>query len=338
MDKVTISDVAKLAGVSTTTVSRVINNIKTVKERNRLRVLDAIKELKYKPNVAAQQLAGSKINTIGLLIPKFEDMLHTFYAIEIIKGISYIVEKHNFDLLLRATSFSNMDSSTYDNMLNISQAAGVLFADVDSNETLIGRLKSEGVPFVVMNNFAQDPDISYVAIDNKSGTKEIIKYLIDLGHTKIAMITGDLKNQSARGRFFGFKEVLEASNIKDHEKYMLMGNWTKESARSATEELLKFDERPTAIFAASDEMAYEVVNVLRNHNIRIPDDISVAGFDNSPFSTISEIPITTVHQPIYEMAREACAILINLIEGKEAAVKRVLSTRIIERGSCKKIK
>lgn len=338
MEKMSISDVAKLAGVSTTTVSRVINNVKTVKEVNRQRVMDAVRALKYKPNVSAQRLAGSKVNTIGLIMPRFEDMFHSFYAMEILKGTSSMVERHNFDLLLRATELLNIDLNSYERTLNITQTAGVLFADVDSNWALVEMLKKEDVPFVVMNNFIEDPNISCVGIENREGTKNLIRYLLGLGHTQIAIIAGDLKNQSARARFYGFSETLEENNIKPDERCIMTGNWTKESARQATLELIKLDKRPTAIFASSDEMAYEVIITLRENNIKVPGDISVAGFDDSPFSTISEVPITTVHQPIYEMARESCEILVNILkEPKQPPIKKLLNTNLVERASCKKI-
>ncbi len=338
MKNVTISEVAKLAGVSTTTVSRVINNVKTVKERNRQRVLEAIATLKYKPNVSAQRLAGSKINTVSLIMPKFEDMFHSFYAIEILKGISVIVEKYNFDLLLHATDFSQIDLRSYDSMLNITQSAGVLFADTDSNVAILERLKTEDIPFVVMNNYIEEPKVSCVGIENREGTKNLIRYLIKLGHTQIAIVTGDLKNQSARARYYGFKEVVEENNIKTDERYFMIGNWTKAFARQATVSLLKLERRPTAIFASSDEMAYEVILTLKENGINVPQDISVAGFDDSPFSTLSEAKITTVHQPLYEMARQSCEILIKLIkEPNTPPVKKLLTTSLVERQSCKKI-
>jgi LacI family transcriptional regulator len=177
-----------------------------------------------------------------------------------------------------------------------------------------------------------------VGIENREGTKNLIRYLLGLGHTQIAIIEGDLKNQSARARFYGFSEALEENNIKPDERYIMTGNWTKESARQATLELIKLDKRPTAIFASSDEMAYEAIITLRENNIRVPDDISVAGFDDSPFSTISEVPITTVHQPIYEMARESCEILVNILkEPKQPPIKKLLNTNLVKRESCKKI-
>lgn len=271
-------------------------------------------------------------------MPRFEDMFHSFYAIEILKGISVMVEKYNFDLLLHATDFSQIDLRAYDNMLNITQSAGVLFADTDSNLAILERLKTEEIPFVVMNNYIEEPKVNCVGIENREGTKNLIRYLIKLGHTRIAIVTGDLKNQSARARYYGFKEVLEENNIKPDESYLMIGNWTKAFARKAVSSLLGLEERPTAIFASSDEMAYEVILTLRENNMVVPGGISVVGFDDSPFSTLSEIEITTVHQPLYEMARESCEILIKLIkEPNTPPIKKLLITSLVERQSCKKI-
>ncbi|MFH0838793.1 MAG: LacI family DNA-binding transcriptional regulator [Candidatus Omnitrophota bacterium] len=335
MKKVSIGDVAKYAGVSQTTVSRVLNNVKTVKEDIRSKVLEAIKTLNYRPNVSAQRLAGSTINTLSLVIPQFEDMFHSFYALEVLRGASFIIEKHNFDLLLYITEISKVDALSYERMLNITQTGGVLFADIDSNEQLLGRLKTEEVPFVIMNNFLQDPDINCVAIDNKNGAKNLIKYLIGLGHSKIAIITGDLKNQSARTRLDGYKDALDEAQISLVDQYVMLSNWKREGARRATEELLKLSSRPTAIFAASDEMAYEAILVLRENKVRVPEDISIVGFDDSPFSTFSEIAITTMRQPVYDMAREACDAIIGLIKDpNQPPIKKLLKTSLIERASC----
>jgi LacI family transcriptional regulator len=294
---VSIHEVAKAAGVSITTVSRVINKFPTVKEDNRRRVEEVIRRLKFKPNLAAQQLASGSNNTVGLEIPRYEGIFYSYYAMEIFRSAGIACDNLRVDLLLHLT-----DGKT---AMNPTAVGGVVFADVINNRSHVEMLLEMGVPVVVMNYFVRDLDVSSVSIDNLKGAQTATEYLIGLGHQKIAFISGDLMTQGAGDRLEGYRMSLEKAGIAFCEDYFLKGDYSRKSARSATEKILGLKERPTAIFASSDDMAMEVVSVLLESDLKVPQDISIIGFDDDPVCLYGPVALTTIRQPLREMAQTA---------------------------------
>lgn len=330
MKKINILDVAKSAGVSTTTVSRVINKVPTVKEYNRRKVEEAVAKLGFHPNVSAQRLAGGANNTIGLVLPRFEDMFHSFYVSEVLKGIGSGTERFNLDLLLHIT-----DGRSF---INISSVAGVLFADIDQNEEQVNYILQEKIPCVIMNHYLQELPLNCVAIDNKTAVKNVVKYLLGLGHQNIATITGHLRTQVGIERLGGYLEALKEAGLKQLDGYVQYGDYYRKSATLPAKQLLSLKERPTAIFAASDEMALEVIEVARGLNIKVPQDLSVVGFDDSPLASNAPVPLTTVRQPLSEIGAKSVEILHQqLTSGKTVPTKLLLPTQLVERESCRKI-
>ncbi len=332
---VNIFDVAKYAGVSPATVSRVINKHPNVKEETRKRVLDAIKQLKYHPNISAQRLAGGRTRTIAVVIPHYEGLFYSYYAVEILRGVGIVCDALGLDLLLYVASRQRSDLPV--------AAGGVIFADVISQYECLKNTVERGIPTVVINNVVDDVTVDCFAIDNRGGAREAVEYLISLGHKKIAHITGDLKTQAAGDRLIGYREALLKAGIELKPEYVQEGDFSRLSARIATEKLLKLQERPTAIFAASDEMALEVIFTLREHGLNVPRDVSIIGFDDSPAAVQSPVPLTTVKQPLLEMAREAVEELHRIIENRKgrhiymshvAPHKVYLHTELVIRNSC----
>jgi DNA-binding LacI/PurR family transcriptional regulator len=329
MKKINIAEVASVAGVSTTTVSRVINGVTTVSEANRQRVLQAITKLKYRPNPSAQRLAAGKTNTVGLIIPRFEGIFQSYYALEVLKGIGMCAERFRCDLLLHIT-----DGTTF---VNPAAVDGLLFVDIDGEEELLDRiLNEEDLPVVVLNHYLEDLPVNCVAIDNKSAAKLVVDYLVRLGHREIATITGDLKTQAGLERLNGFVQAMKARQLPLRDAYIQHGDFRLPSARAVTEVLLKLKERPTAIFAASDDMALEVINVALAKGLRVPEELSVIGFDDNPIAAHGRVPLTTVRQPLMEMGRIALETLHQNLNGKKKSpTKLLLSTELVERQSCR---
>jgi DNA-binding LacI/PurR family transcriptional regulator len=330
MKKINILDVAKAAGVSTTTVSRVINKVPTVKEYNRRKVEEAIAKLGFHPNISAQRLAGGANNTIGLVLPRFEDMFHSFYVSEILKGVGSGTERFNLDLLLHIT-----DGRSF---INISSVGGILFADIDQNEEQVNYILQEKIPCVVMNHYLKELPLNCVAIDNKTAAKNVVKYLLALGHQNIATITGHLRTQVGLDRLGGYLEALREAGLKQLDGYVQYGDYYRKSATLPAKQLLSLKERPTAIFAASDEMALEVIEVARGLNIKVPQDLSVVGFDDSPLASNAPVPLTTVRQPLSEIGAKSVEILYQQLNSeKTITTKLLLPTQLVERESCRKI-
>ncbi|MBU1062174.1 MAG: LacI family transcriptional regulator, partial [Candidatus Omnitrophica bacterium] len=273
---VNIKDVAKEAGVSISTVSRVFNKLPTVKNANKMMVEAAIKKLKFKPNVSAQRLAAKRNNAIGLVIPGYVDVFRSFYALQILQGVGSAVEKIKIDLLLHITNGKDF--------LNTSAVEGVIFSDILGNEEQIDSVLDVDMPCVIMNYYTKDLPVSCIAIDNFNAAINAVEYMIERGHSRIATITGELKSQVAIDRLNGYVKALEKHKIVKKNSYIKYGDYGRESAIKATKELIKLKDLPTAIFAASDEMAVGAIQVLVDNGIGVPGDMSVIGFDDNPLA------------------------------------------------------
>lgn len=330
-EKTRIEEVAKLAGVSPTTVSRVINKFPTVKKSNRIKVEEVIRKLKFKPNIIAQQLAKGESDTVALVIPRYEGIFFSFYANQIIRGVGVACEGLKLDLLLHLSSDKNS--------INTAAIGGVLFADIIANKEELNSVLGFGTPCVIMNNKLEGLDVNYIAIDNKNGAIKAVEYLINLGHRNIAHITGHLVSQAAQERLEGYEQALSKHNIEVKKEFVKRGDYSRPSARQATLSLLGLGKIPTAIFVASDDMAQETISVLLEHRLKVPDDISVIGFDDNPLSLYGPVGLTTIKQPLIEMAAESTRLLHKIMISKAAksSTKIVLPTELIIRDSCRQI-
>jgi LacI family transcriptional regulator len=328
---VSIEDVARLAGVSITTVSRVINKLPTVKEKNRRLVLEVIKQLNFQPSVFAQRLATGKSNVVAFVIPRYEGVFYSFYAMELIRGIGTLCEALKLDLLLHLT-----DSRS---SLNLKGAGGIIFSDIIGNRHQLEDALSAGIPCVVINNYVEDMEVDCIAVDNRSGAEEAVNYLLNLGHKKIAHITGDLVTQSAAWRFEGYKRALKKHNIELRDEYIFKTNYSRGQARQAAEDLVNMPDaqRPTAIFVASDSMALEVMAVVRERGKEVPRDLSIVGFDDNPSGLYGPVALTTVRQPLIKMAEESVKLLNQLMSPKEKpkVTRMLLPTELVIRESCR---
>ena len=326
---ISINDVARQAGVSITTVSRVINKFPSVKEKNIKAVQEVIKELKYQPSVVAQRLASGKSNVVALVIPRYEGIFYSFYALELIRGIGTLCEALKLDLLLHLT-----DSKT---SLNLRGVGGIIFADIIGNRKQVEEALEQRIPSIVLNNQVEDLKVSYVAIDNTKGAQVAVNYLVDLGHKKIAHIAGDIITQAAAQRLEGYKMALKKNNIEFHPEYVFKTDYSRGQARSAAEKMLRMQDKITAVFVASDSMALEVMAAARELDKEIPRDLSIVGFDDNPSGLYGPVALTTVRQPLVKMAQEGIKELNILISNKEKTTqikKIILETELVIRESC----
>jgi LacI family transcriptional regulator len=322
-----IEDVARLAGVSITTVSRVINNFSSVKEKNRAKVLGAIDQLNFKPSALAQRLATGKSNVVALVVPRYEGIFYSFYALELIRGIGTLCEALKLDLLLHLT-----DSNA---PFNLKGVGGIIFADIIGNRKQLEESMASGIPCVVINNFVKDLAVSCISIDNASGAEQAVDYLVSLGHRRIAHITGDLITQASLDRFQGYKSALEKNKVAYNPEYVFKTDYSRGQARNAAERLLKMTPPMSAVFVASDSMALEVMAVVRELGKDIPRDLSIVGFDDNPSGLYGAVALTTVRQPLIKMAQEGVKELNLLMAKKKTAIdKVVLPTELVIRESC----
>lgn len=329
---ISIADVARLAKVSISTVSRVINKNLSVKERARKRVLEAIAQLNFQPSVLAQRLATGKSNVVALVIPRYEGIFYSFYALELIRGIGTLTAALKLDLLLHLTDTHSA--------FNVKGVGGVIFADVIANRQQLEEAMRLGVPSIVINNYVEDLPVNCIAIDNRGGAENVVNYLAELGHTRIAHITGDVITQAAVHRLEGYTSGLRKKKLPVREDYIFKTDYSRGQARQAAEAMLGLSERPTAVFVASDSMALEVMSVANEKGLKIPQDLSVVGFDDNPSGLYGPVALTTVRQPLVKMAQDSVkelSIIMNL-GVKKAPVKKVyLPTELVVRESCQHV-
>ncbi len=327
---VSIEEVARVAGVSVTTVSRVINKLPSVKSANRQKVLETIKKLNYQPSPVAQRLATGKNNVLALVIPRYEGIFYSFYALELIKSIGNMCAVLKLDLLLRLVEGHSP--------LNLRGIGGIIFADIIGNKNQLLQALEEKIPVVVINNYVEDLNVNCVAIDNSSGAKQAIEYLVGLGHKRIAHIAGDTVTQAAVQRLEGYKEALTSNGIPVKEEYIIKTDYSRGKARQAAEKLLSLEPAPTAIFVASDSMAMEVMAVVLEKGKKIPADISIVGFDDNPTSLYGPVALTTVRQPLIKMGEEAVKLIEGLMSGKSKSIEKIcLPAELVIRESCSKV-
>jgi len=275
--------------------------------------------------------------TFVLVIPRFEDIFHSYYAGEIIRGATLSISRLNADLLVHITDRTDHRGWLDSTLMDRNYIDGILFADIDNDVDIVKKALRRGMPCMVLNNILEEP-INCVAVDNKKAAVEVVEYLLELGHTEIATIAGDITTQAGLRRLEGYREALLAHGIRETRSYVTFGDFLRTPARAAALKLLKLKNRPTVIFAASDVMALEVLDVAKSLGIRIPEDLSVVGFDDNPLNATSPVALTTVGQPLVEMARLGAENLQLVTRGRvKLPVKITLPTHLIKRNSVAKV-
>ncbi len=268
-----------------------------------------------------------------LVIPRFEDVFHSYFASEVIKGVTAAASRLKADILIHITERKKHFDWVESDSINADYVKGVIFADIDGDKKHLLEFVKKGIPCIVMNNYFSE-DVNCIAIDNRKAAMDVVEYLVKLGHSRIATVAGDLNTQAGEARLEGYKQAMAKYSLPILKGYVQEGFFLRTPARVAAKNLLNLEERPTAIFAASDVMALEVVDEAKSEGLRIPWDISLVGFDDNPVAGYSPVRLTTVSQPIVEMGRLALEKLNQIVMGKEKLpIKIVLPAKLIKRES-----
>ena len=328
---VTIFDVARAAGVSSSTVSRVLNNYKHVRPETRERVLTAVTRMGYVVNQQARSLAGGRSQVIGLLVHD----LGASYSGEVIRGIDEELAAMQYDLMLYTTHRRKTKESIYVATLTRGMTDGLLLLLPLNPEAYLETLRQRRYPYVVIDHQGFDDFSPTVGAANWRGAYDAASYLIALGHRRIGFITGAMDLSSAVERLNGFKAALEAHGIPLIPELVQQGDFQQPGGYTAASALLDLAEPPTAIFASNDASAFGAIDAIRSRGLRIPEDISIVGFDDLPQAAYMHPALTTVHQPLTEMGRVATRMLFQYIKEPGNALERVvLETRLVVRDSC----
>ncbi|NMM61598.1 LacI family transcriptional regulator [Clostridium sp. P21] len=328
-----IKDVAKEAGVSIATVSRVLNDVDVVNEETKKKVLEAINKLGYRPNIVARSLKTQKTSTIGIIIP---DISSQFYP-EIVRGAEDVANIYNYNIMLCNTDLDPEKEMEYLKVLKEKMVDGVLYMSNSLEDNIVDLIKNLQIPMVLVETTSKEGNIPSVTIDNEKAALDAVNYLIKKGNKKIAYIGTheDAVNASAL-RYAGYKSALSQNNISLNEKLVHFGGLKVSDGDEGINDILK-NENIDAVFCSSDEIAMGAINALRDKNIKVPEQVDVIGFDNIYSASVFYPKLTTIGLPMYDMGSVGMRMLIKVINKKEVENENyVLDYELIERNSCKK--
>lgn len=333
--KATINDVARLSGVSKRTVSRVLNNSPKVGKATRLKIQEVIDDLGFSPNAQARGLASSRSYLLGLIY----DNPNALYIDEVQRGVLKPCREFGYELVVHPC---DMKSETLtDEAINFagrSKLDGVIILPpVSENNELAAALAAANVNYVRLTSIALDTAEHVVISDDRSASAAMARYLVGLGHRRIGYITGPKGWDSTRERLEGFCDGLEKNGCKQSADMIAQGNYSFDSGIESTRLLLSNPEPPTAIFASNDEMAVGAINAAAEMGLKVPGDVSVAGFDDSMLASRIRPTLTTIRRPVREMARLAATRLIAVIDGQhdsESEPVTLVPSLVIRNSTC----
>ncbi|MBZ9606289.1 LacI family transcriptional regulator [Clostridium estertheticum] len=328
-----IKDVAREAGVSIATVSRVLNDIDVVNEDTKKKVNDAIKKLSYRPNIVARSLKTQKSSTIGIIIP---DISNQFYP-EIVRGCEDVANIYKYNIMLCNADLDVDKEMESLRILKEKMIDGVIYMSNSIENNVISLIKELEMPTVLVETTDAGGILPSVTIDNVRAAADAVKYLINRGNKKIAYVGTDIEKVNALAkRHTGYIKGLEEMGITLDKELIYLGGVKARDGYKGINAILDKGVQIDAVFCASDEIAMGVINALRDKSIKVPEDIDVMGFDDIYSASIFYPKLTTVAQPMYDMGSVSMRMLIKAINNLEVEEKHfVLPYRIVERDSCK---
>lgn len=332
----TIKDVAKHASVSTTTVSHVINRTRFVSETTQKRVWKAVEELNYAPSAVARSLKCNTTNTIGMLVTQ---SFNPFFA-EVIHGVENYCYKQGYTLFMCNTEGDLEKQKHYLRMLAEKRVDGLLVICSDLSDELLGLLKKNtNLPMVIMDWGPETPHSDRIIDNSEEGGYLAAKHLIENGHTHIGCLTGQLDKLTCKERLNGFYRALSEHNITPNPEWIIEGDFEASTASQNTEQLLKAKTLPTALFCFNDIVALAAISKLQQSGLRVPEDISIIGYDNIELAAFFSPPLTTIHQPKRRVGKTAVEILLERIQDKNHE-RRIfeMQPEVVERSSVCRIK
>ncbi|MCY0897413.1 MAG: LacI family DNA-binding transcriptional regulator [Firmicutes bacterium] len=321
----TIKDVARVAGVSVSTASLAFNHPSRVAEETRQRVLEAAQQMQYRPTGAARDLRARRTDIIAVLL---RDLSGPFYS-ELIQGVQDEADRCQYSVVIAHSNRRDaIGRLLYENRVD-----GAVLLDPTISDEVVIDLAEQNVPIVVLDRDLSHPYLMAISADHENGAYEATQYLIKAGYRDILFLGGPHSSLDAELRFRGYRRALLDAHLTPPERPVLRGDFTEASGVRETERLLATMKKPEAIFAANDEMALGVLHVLRQHHIRVPDDVALMGFDDIRIAQYVVPSLSTVRQPMYELGREAMRQLVCKLSGKSVNPRVVLPTFLVIRES-----
>ncbi|TCI67494.1 MULTISPECIES: LacI family DNA-binding transcriptional regulator [unclassified Exiguobacterium] len=334
----TIYDLAKKTGFSITTVSKALNNYKDVSEKTRAKILQAAAEMDYLPNAHAQSLSTKKSWAIGVMFSEANEvgMKHPFFN-GIIESFRHATEEHGYDLIFASRNLRNRDMSYLEHFKHRA-VDGIVVICSDRMDEQVQELMQSDIPIVVVD--MDSANCSVVYSDNSEGARMAVNYLYELGHRAIAHIAGDSSIDAGAARVKGYELAMHALDLPIQPGYLVnAGFFSVEEGKQAMEQLLQLPSPPTAVFVAGDQMAIGAIEAVHEHGLRVPEDISIIGYDDIGMIKYITPKLTTIRQDTDEIGEAAAELLIEQMTAKERRTeRRVIPVRLIERASCAPVK
>jgi len=334
---ITISDIAKKAGVSSATVSRVLNNSGYVKNCTRIKVEAAIKEMNFTPSAIARSLSKNETNTIGVIVP---DITNSYFG-EVIKGISQVAEANDLNIILFNTDNYLEKEVRALNVLKEQRIKGIIMTPgfgEENNKEYIDTISNLNIPIVLVSADLKLKKLSGIFVDNVKGGFCATNLLIEQGHTKIAIMTGILSSEPAADRVVGYKKALKEANIEINDRYILNGQFSMEKAYELINELINEKDMPTALVVSSNRMTIGVVKALKEHGKSIPKDLAVVAFDKVEVLDLLGVNITYIDECPIELGKSSMNLLCDIFKNHKEQFERriVVAPKLIIKGSEKK--
>jgi LacI family transcriptional regulator len=334
----TIKDIAKAAGVSVTTVSRALTGYSDVSEKTREKIKKIAKDLNYSPNTLARSLVMNKSKTIGLLISGLNrGSIKDNFTFEVLVGINQYVGETDYDLVIFSTTSSKQREKTYSQICRERRVDGAIIQGIRTDDPYLREVVDNDIPCVLIDIPIQSDNVGYITTDNVLGAKKAVSHLIELGHRNIAIVNGHEFAFVSRQRLEGYYQALEGSGLSIKPQWVVNGNFDEIKAQEQASLLLNQYPEITAIFCASDIMAMGVMKAAKLLNKKIPDDLSIVGYDDIILAEHLTPALTTIAQDKVQMGYEAAKLLINMLENKGDPHIVTLPTNLMMRGTTKKI-
>lgn len=333
----TIKDIAKKAGVSVATVSKVMNGYDDIGEVTKAKVLKIIKDNNYRPNANAQSLRTNKSFLVGLFFKDHQDsgVKHPFFR-GIISGLEEKLLENNYDMILFSANWE--DQFSYLDKCQFRNVDGAILMGMPKDDPKLPELLNAKIPSVFIDLDISDQAASYIISDNDEGARQAVRHLAELGHKKIAIIEGEQITIPTQKRLTGYKEEMKAQNLEIKEEWIIQGHFSVQGGYDAMEELLELKDRPTAVFCQGDEIAIGAMKAIEERGLKVPDDFSIVGFDDIEISQYLNPALTTIRQKKEEMGLEAGDMVLEMINNPgERAEPEIIETELIIRETTKRL-
>ncbi|MEW5961832.1 MAG: LacI family DNA-binding transcriptional regulator [Chloroflexota bacterium] len=334
MSKLTLEEIAKLAGVSRSTASRVVNDHVSVNPAVRARVQQIIQETGYHPDPAARSLAGRRSGIIGLVVPRAVQFLFTDpYYPRLMQGISRACNDNDYILSLFLFHTADDEQKIAGRVLRNQLVDGIIVSALPIDDPLVGQLLAHKVPFVMVGRPSDPAAVNFVDVDNVSGAYSAVSHLIRLGYRRLAAITCPLNTMVGQHRRQGYLNALADRGLPLDPALIAPGDFTEQGGYLAMQRLIPL--RPEAVFVASDTMALGARRALRQAGLAVPGDVALVGYDDLPAAAVADPPLTTVRQPIRRLGAQAVENLLDVLKnGSQPPRQVVMTTELIIRQSC----